>query len=202
MARLPRRHIPLEVKCRVALAQLGEMWPDDVIARWRPRAVGVLLPEGGPALVPGGLGRLLAALLGRLAGLLGCDVSQLRLDHNPALGARQKRLDRAGAIIGYVPDEHDPGFLIYRTAHGHHVKTNIRGDGAQHPDRVLIKRQKRHERGPRKPKRKTRFNSSDNKSGPKMKSRSFQQMRCAIGARCFCDAQRRKRCGNYRKARM
>lgn len=202
MARLPRRHIPLEVKCRVALAQLGEMWPDDVIARWRPRGPAARSVPSGEPLGPRGLGRLLEGLLARLAVLLGCDVSQLRLDHNPALGARQKRQDRAGAIIGYIPDEHDPAFLIYRTVHGHHIKTNIRGDGAQHPDRVLIKRQKRHERGPRKPKRKARFTSSINKSTPKMKSRSFQQLRCAIGARCFCNAQRRKRCGNYRKAGM
>lgn len=155
MARLPRRHIPLEVKCRVALAQLGEMWPDDVIARWRPRGPAARSVPSGEPLGPRGLGRLLEGLLARLAVLLGCDVSQLRLDHNPALGARQKRLDRAGAIIGYIPDEHDPAFLIYRTAHGHHIKTQIRGDGAQFPDRVLIKRERRRQKPLRaKPKKK------------------------------------------------
>lgn len=128
MTRLLRPTIPLNVRCRVALRQLGEMWPEAVIeANQR------------------GYGRLLRQLLARLAGLLGCEPSALRLDHNPALAIRQK-VERKGVHVGYRPDANDPEYLIYRDAHAHHIKTNVRGDGAQHPDRVLIKRERRREK--------------------------------------------------------
>jgi hypothetical protein len=32
--------------------------------------------------------------------------------------------------------------LLYREKHAHHIKTNVHGDGAQHPDRVLIRRER------------------------------------------------------------
>lgn len=127
--RLPRRAIPVEVKCRVVLRQLGELWIDDALAPHR-----------------GKLGAFLDQMLGQLAFLLGCEIEELRLDHNPALAVREQIKDRDGVMLRYVPDEHDPEHLIYRTAHEHHIKTNVRGDGAQHPDRVLIKRERRRER--------------------------------------------------------
>lgn len=130
MPRLLRPAIPTSIRCRVALRQLGEMWPDDVMAANKGR-----------------LGALLADLLGRLADLLGCDVKGMHLDHNPALGAREK-VFRKGVHVDYIPPANDPEALLYREAAAHRIKTNVRGDGAQHPDRVLIKRQRRHERGP------------------------------------------------------
>lgn len=126
--RLPRRAIPVEVKCRVVLRQLGELWIDDALA---------------PYIKARRLGAFLQHMTGQLAFLLGCKVEELRLDHNPALAVREQIKDRDGVVLRYVPDEHDPEYLIYRTAHEHHIKTNVRGDGAQHPDRVLIKRERR-----------------------------------------------------------
>lgn len=128
MARLLRPAIPLEVRCRVALRQLGEMWPDSVIEANRR-----------------GHGRLLRDLLVRLAALLECDPRQLQLDHDPALAIRT-RIIRNRIHVGYRPDANDPEYLIYREAHSHHIKTNVRGIGAQHPDRVLIKKERRREK--------------------------------------------------------
>ena len=137
MARLPRRHIPLEVKCRVALAQLGEMWPDDVIAHWRPREPAARSVPSGEPLGPRGLGRLLEGLLARLAVLLGCDVSQLRLDHNPALGARQKRLPGPGfqPSSAIFRTSTDPAFLTLPDGPSTSISKPAKsgGDGAQVP---------------------------------------------------------------------
>ena len=143
MARLPRPSIPLEVKCRVALRQLGEIWPDELIAIAR---------EGRS------LGTVLTSLKDRLAELLACDVSDLRLDHDPALGAREK-IVRDGKIVGYVPAANDHNFLIYRPHAEHLVKTNIRGEHGQHPDRVLIKKQRRLDRKQAKRKPRAKFKS-------------------------------------------
>ena len=151
MPRLLRPHIPLEVRCRVALRQLGEMWVGEAIEAHRPRR-----GSGG------GFNDYLFELLERLARLLDCDVESLRLDHDPALGAREK-VFQLGVHVDYIPAANDPEFLIYREKHAHHIKTNVRGDGAQHPDRVLIKKNRRIERGPR-PKR-----------GPSIQSRGFQK---------------------------
>ena len=128
MGRLLRPAIPVETKCRVALRQLGEMWPDAVISEHKRN-----------------LGRLLTSLLGRLASLLDCEPGALHLDHNPALAIRE-RIVRRGRHVGYRPDANDPEHLIYREKLAHHIKTNVRGDGAQFPDRVLIKRERRREK--------------------------------------------------------
>lgn len=137
MPKLLRPYIPLEVRCRVVLRQLGEMFIDDVLAAHKGR-----LPA------------LLRVKLNELASLLGCTAQDLRLDHDPALGARQKIFNEAGEHVDYIPAANDPEFLIYREKHAHHIKTNVRGDGAQHPDRVLIKRNRQMERPPKpKPKR-------------------------------------------------
>lgn len=155
MPRLPRPHVPLEVRCRVVLRQLGEMWPEAVIEQHRASRGLAWAKGSGPST---GLRALLDDRLKTLAELLDCDVTDLRLDHNPALGAREKVIKR-GVHVGYVPDANDPAHLIYREKHAHHIKTNVRGDGAQHPDRVLIKRERR------------RCRKSANKSKPKRKWR-------------------------------
>jgi hypothetical protein len=150
MPRLYRPHIPVEVRCRVALRQLGEMWPDQVIAARRHtgrdahiKSLGVLKSNSG------GLGALLDESLAKLADLLNCEVGRLRLDHNPALGAREivaEGIKNGKRWATYRPDANNLEFLIYREKHAHHIKTNVRGDGAQHPDRVLIKRERRRKR--------------------------------------------------------
>jgi len=156
MPRLLRPVIPTSVRCRVALRQLGEMWPDDVMAANKGR-----------------LGALLAELLAHLAKLLGCEVKGLHLDHDPALGAREK-VFRKGVHVEYMPPANDPDSLMYREANAHRVKTNHIGDHGQHPDRVLIKRQRRREKPP-KPKRSSPIRSAGKmpKGKTKWASRPF-----------------------------
>lgn len=125
--RLPRPHVPLSVRVMVAMRQLG------ITCEVRD----------------GTWSSLLADLLPKLALTLGCEVKELRLDHNPALAVRVKVHNKGGDIIGYIPHANDPDHLIYRTKQNHHIKTNVSGDGAQFPDRVLIKRERRRERPPR-----------------------------------------------------
>jgi hypothetical protein len=139
---LYRPAIPLEVKLRVVLRQLGEMFPDDVIAIAKKNRC---------------LARQLNGSLAMLASNLGCEVKDLRLDHDPALATRPQERRGLGKKTYYVPDANDPEFMKYRP-HGaqfegsHDVKTRIRGDHGQFSDIALIKRQRRRERPP-KPKR-------------------------------------------------
>jgi hypothetical protein len=180
MARIYRPAIPIEVKCRVALRQLGEIRPDEVINNNRPRSdAGYMV---GIAKMPGrSLGRLLPTLLERLADLLGCAIEDLRLDHDPPLAARPQERRGLGRKTYYTPDANDPEYLFYRP-HGaqfdgsHDVKTRIRGDHGQYSDVVLIKRQRRRERPP-KPKAKIKSRGFDAKAGgkPKWPSRPFKK---------------------------
>lgn len=73
-------------------------------------------------------------------------------DHDPPLRARPYNPRIKNVAARYTPNANDPDYLIHRTIHGHHIKTNVRGDGAQFPDRVLIKRERRREK-PKKAKR-------------------------------------------------
>lgn len=166
MAKLYRPTIPVEVKCRVALRQLAVVNPDWTIDNNRPRRdAGYMV--GVVGLAGNSLGRLLETLLPELAEKLGCKIEDLRLDHDPPLAARPKERRGLGKKTYYIPDANDPEHLKYRP-HGpehegsHLIKTNVRGDHGQHPDRVLIKKNRRIERGP-KPKR-----------GPKMRSAGFR----------------------------
>lgn len=159
MARLYRPVVPLEVKCRVALGQLGETAIDKIIADNQPRRdAGYMVGVVG---LPGrGLGRLLAHLLERLAESKECKIEDLRLDHDPPLAARKQKRKGLGRKVYFTPDANDPAHLFYRPhgpeyAGSHLIKTNVRGDHGQHPDRVLIKKARRAERGP-KPKRRTK----------------------------------------------
>lgn len=159
--RLPRPHVPLEVRCRVALRQTGASaeFAENVIRYHRrdPRA-----PAGTT-----GFGRLLRIALKQLAEKLGCPMRDLRLDHDPALGLR-KKIRRGGKIVGYVPHANDPNSLLYRSKDGHHVKTNVRGDGAQRSDTARMKRERR--RTSKKPKRKYRW-----AKGRKIENRGFDK---------------------------
>jgi hypothetical protein len=149
MGRLYRPHIPLSVRVEVAERQLRDLGE-----------IKGVIAVGGPRTSE----NKLRTLLPWLARVLLCELSELRLDHDPPLGARPKIVE--GRKMIYSPDANDPIYLQYRP-HGpehdgsHLIKTNVRGDHGQHPDRVLIKKQRRIERGP-KPKR-----------GPKIQSRGF-----------------------------
>lgn len=134
MARLYRPSIPLEIKCRIVLRQLGEMFIDDVLAAHDR-----------------GLGKLLSEKLAEFAETIKCEVSDLRLDHDPPLAARPQFRRGLGKKTYYQPDANDPEHLFYRP-HGaqfsgsHDVKTRIRGDHGQYPDIVLIKRERRRQK--------------------------------------------------------
>lgn len=152
MGRLLRPHIDVETKLRVCMRMLGKPDPDALIENMRVKRV---------------MGNFLQFYLGLIAMSYGCDVADLRLDHDPALGARQKVFDRDGNHVDYIPPANSPDDLIYRP-HGaqfdesHLVKTNIRGKNGQHPDRVLIKKNRRleqreAEREGRAPARKPKF---------------------------------------------
>lgn len=143
MPRLLRPSIPIIVRCRVVLRQLGEMFPDQVIRE------NMFAPRDHRRL---SLGRLLAEKLIVFAATLNCEVKDLHLDHDPALAAREK-VFKKGKHVGYIPDANDPEYLYYREAAAHRVKTNVRGLHGQHPDRVLIKKQRRRERAAAMPRR-------------------------------------------------
>jgi hypothetical protein len=158
MSRLYRPTVPLEVKCLVALRQLGEMWPERVIDENRANPSNSYMARiGASTAAHRSLGRLLTASLNRLAELLGCNVLDLRLDHDPPLAARLRYRRGLGKKTYYQPDANDPDHLKYRP-HGpqfdgsHLIKTNVRGDNGQFPDRVLIKRERRRQERKAKPK--------------------------------------------------
>lgn len=133
MPRLYRPHISLDVRCRVAMRMLGELWPDAALIAHK-----------------GGIGAFLDRLLHKLSELLEDD---LHLDHDPPLAARRRKGEGKKTI--YFPAANDPYFLVYRGKLAHQIKTNVRGEHGQHPDRVLIKRERKRREGKReRPKRK------------------------------------------------
>lgn len=140
MARLYRPHIPIAIKVQVAehqaAAKPNEGWRFYQAAGWNPDRHH---------------GKRLAVLLQVLADQFGCAVGDLRLDHDPPLGARPKHRRGLSPKWFYTPDANDPDHLFYRP-HGaqfdgsHDVKTRIRGDHGQFSDITLIKRERRRER--------------------------------------------------------
>lgn len=144
MPRLYRPYVPLAVRVLVAEQQLTEV----------SRLAAPTTP----------VGVRLAWLLEVLARKIGCAVANLRLDHDPPLAARPKFRRGLGKKTHYVPPANSPDHLLYRP-HGaefegsHLVKTNVRGDHGQHPDRVLIKKERRRTRAKtvKRIKRRARF---------------------------------------------
>ncbi len=142
MNRLYRPYIPIAVRVQVAERQVG--FPP--------------CPEATPS----------SRLEGLLLMLFGDEPADL--DHDPPLGAREK-IWKDGKVVGYIPDANDPDHLVYRAHATHLIKTNVRGLRGQHPDRVLIKKQRRLER-PSKPKRKREW-----PRGRKISNRGFSSLR-------------------------
>lgn len=123
--KLLRPHIPIRTQCIVALKQLGELWPEDVLSATKNKTI------------------LLDDLLKRLSDLIGAE--DLQLDHQPALALREK-VFLNGEHVEYQPHSCDPEHLIWRDKDAHRIKTNVRGDGAQFSDLALIRRKKRREK--------------------------------------------------------
>ena len=132
MARLYRPHIPLAVRCEVATRQLSDIL----------ELVDLDVPEKP-------MQARLDALLGMLAKCMGCEVKDLRLDHEPALALRSTGIRNGKSY--YIPDANDPEHLFYRP-HGaefdgsHDIKTRVRGDNGQFSDLALIRREKRRQK--------------------------------------------------------
>jgi hypothetical protein len=134
--KLYRPSIPLEVKCRVVLRQIGELYPEETLQAAKKSRC---------------LGRALNGWLSVFAKVIGCEVSELRLDHDPPLALRPQERRGLGRKTYYTPDANDPEHLFYRPhgaqhAGSHHVKTFVRGEHGQFSDIALIKRQRRRER--------------------------------------------------------
>jgi hypothetical protein len=138
MTRLYRPHIPLATKIAVAERQAKEypclLWGHYLVVDWT-----------------GNQRRQLESLLSILAKAFGCEIKELRLDHDPPLGARPLMHKRKTGTVVYSPDANDPEHLFYRPhgtihANSHDVKTRIRGDHGQFPDVTLIKRERRRQR--------------------------------------------------------
>lgn len=150
MPRLLRPTIDLATKLRVLLRQLGDAFPDDLIAIAQEQRC---------------LGTLVAEKQERLATLLGCEASDLDYDHDPPLAARVK-VYKMGVHVDYRPRATDPEHIVARVRVDHRIKTNVRGQHGQHPDRVLIKKARRIERleqearGLRKPKPRAKLQSA------------------------------------------
>lgn len=142
MARLYRPHIPLPVKVAVAERQM-----ERATGCLPTNEFGVILRDAPKAT----LRQRLDATLKHLAFIFRCEVKDLRLDHDPPLGARKKTGE--GKATVYDPPANSPSHLAYRP-HGaqfegsHDVKTRIRGEHGQFSDIALIKRQRRREKPP------------------------------------------------------
>lgn len=102
------------------------------------------------------IARELDLALAMLAKKHGCEVRDLRLDHDPMLRVRGYR-PRAGQPVAswYTPHAHDAKFLKWRPQPpqfdgSHHVKTYVRGERGQLSDTALAKRERRRERNPTK----------------------------------------------------
>ena len=130
MSRLPRPHIPLPVRIEVASRQLVERIKRGLCSS------SVLAPIAHMPRKRDQLNEFLKLLFG---------TEKYHLDHDPSLGAR-KKVYRKGVHVDYSPRANDVLYLIYRTVTEHRLKTNVRGEHGQHPDRVLIKKNRRLER--------------------------------------------------------
>ena len=153
---MKRPPIPgLEARCRAAMRQL----------EYDCSRVEHMLQVRAKA--EGGMGKLLSDLLQSLAYRLFCPVTELVLDHNPALALRiyNVRTEK------FTPDANDYYFLIYRSEHGHHRKTNVRGDGAQRSDtgERMHRRRMDENRGLRWRKPKPKIAQRKNHKWPKRK---------------------------------
>lgn len=136
----PRPHIPLSVRLQVAERQCREFLDAEVVS--------IRIACDAERTSKERLGNLLSLLF---AG------EPHHLDHNPALILREfnARTER------YTPDANDPDFLLYRSRQEHHIKTNVRGDGALRSDTAERMHQRRldENRGERKRRPKVKIKS-------------------------------------------
>lgn len=165
MSRLWRPHIPLKVRCQVAERQLLA----NNTSLGRSVIFGLVGMKDGARLLR--LRQALASTMGPMVAEV-----DLRLDHDPPLGARV-RLTMPDGKMFYSPPANSPDHLIYREKHDHHLKTNVRGEHGQHPDRVLIKKERRRLRKGKRRRFKRKIAPRINPwpKGRRLQSRGFQR---------------------------
>lgn len=134
MKNRPRPAIPVVVKLAVAYRQYLRVIP------------AIAMSFAKAAKADRRTGASLASVLALLAEEMGVPGDALPLDHDPPLRWRKYVPIKKDIAARYTPNANDPEALIYRTLADHKRKTNLRGDGAQFPDRVLIKRERRREK--------------------------------------------------------
>ena len=135
MSQLPRPYIPLSIRVQVAERQF-------IVAT----ACGFTNAFGIPTPISEireKWAKNNSAMLKHMLTTMFGD-QKVHLDHDPPLGARKKVFKR-GVHVDYDPPANDPRYLVYRLAVDHRTKTNVRGEHGQHPDRVLIKKNRRLE---------------------------------------------------------
>lgn len=158
MKNRPRPNIPVATKLAVAARQLV--------------GFGILIEK----LESDAATHYLWIQLTILAARLCCERKDLRLDHDPALRWRRYDPRIKNVAARFQPNANSPEHLIYRTKEDHHRKTNLRGDGAQFADRVLIARERRRERA-NNPKRGKTPRKAKLASRPFPAGRKFQNRR-------------------------
>lgn len=104
------------------------------------------------------------------------DGAKTHCDHNPALILRAYNPRIKNVAERYTPNANDPAYLVHRTVQDHHLKTNVRGDGAQRSDTAERMHQRRMDenRGKRKRRPKAKIARPKNFKWP---SRPFQKRR-------------------------
>jgi hypothetical protein len=163
-ARRPRPPIPLFTRLVVAARTALDLPPEFALAIARD------------AKAHGCMGEWLEVLLGQAAHQMGCPVSELRFDHEPALRVRPYNPKIKNVACRFIPPANDVASIILRPHSpeyegSHHVKTVVRGDHGQYSDVVLIKRERRRERGKKKPRSKIAARKQPWPKGRKMRSR-------------------------------
>lgn len=125
--KLPRPHIPVSVRLRVARRQLRRFGADEnLLVRFPGERQEVYLDR----------------LLTGLSIYLDAMFEPLQLDHDPALCNRKfYPLTRR-----YRPAANNPDYLVYRPKQEHETKTRVRGEGAQLSDLALRRKLKRIDR--------------------------------------------------------
>ncbi len=119
--RLPRPHVPLAVRVKVAERQFIEKFNSQPIRFWQAD------------------GKHLAVLLAALF-----PVGKFELHHRPALTNRRRYI-RKGKTF-YDPPANSADHLFYLLKPDHDVETRVRGLYGQHSDLALARKRRRKER--------------------------------------------------------
>lgn len=153
----------MKIEPQRGIRKFNPKYPQPLVKRERPPMppLGAQVAAAESQMIMAGLavdkiGPLYVRLKRALTALFGDQ--KTHCDHNPALILRLYNPKIKDVAARYNPHAHNPAFLLHRTTHGHHIKTNVSGDGAQRSDTSerMHRRRMDENRGlrPRKPKKK------------------------------------------------